>query len=59
MLSKVQESVREWILTLPSEPPFWELESQWTSEHLVSDYRGQNPLNLNIPYIIGSLTPHH
>jgi len=30
MLLKVQESVKEWTSTLPSEFPFWELESQWT-----------------------------
>jgi hypothetical protein len=30
MLSKVQKSVKEWTPTLPSEFPFWELESQWT-----------------------------
>jgi hypothetical protein len=28
MLSGVQKGVREWTLTLPSELPFWELESQ-------------------------------
>jgi len=30
MLLGVQESVREWTFTLPSELPLWELESQWT-----------------------------
>jgi hypothetical protein len=29
MFLGVQESVREWTLALPSELPFWELESQW------------------------------
>jgi hypothetical protein len=28
MLSGMQKSVREWTLTLSSELPFWELESQ-------------------------------
>jgi len=32
MLPGVWESVREWTLTLPSELPFWELESRWTLE---------------------------
>jgi hypothetical protein len=34
MLPKVQESVREWTLTLPSELPLWELVSQRTLEFL-------------------------
>jgi hypothetical protein len=38
----VQKSVREWTLTLPRELPLWELESQWTSEFLESNCRGQN-----------------
>jgi len=52
MLLGVQESVREWTLTLPNELPFWELESQWTSESLEGDYRGQNSLDWKVPYII-------
>ncbi len=30
---------------LPSELPFWELESQWTPEYLDGNCRGQNPLD--------------
>jgi hypothetical protein len=45
MLSTMQESVREQTLTLPSELPFWELESQWTFESLERNCRGQNPLD--------------
>jgi len=55
MLSGVQKSVKEWTLTLPSELPFWELESQWTPEFLKGDYRGQNSLDWDIIYIIGKL----
>jgi hypothetical protein len=44
MLLGVQESVREWTLTLPSELPLWELESQWTPKFSESDCRGQNSL---------------
>ncbi len=32
MLLGVQKSAREWTPTLPSELPFWELESQWIPE---------------------------
>jgi hypothetical protein len=47
--------VREWILTLPSELPLWELESRWTPKSLEKNYRGQNPLDSKIPYIIENL----
>jgi hypothetical protein len=30
MLLRMWDSVREWTPTLPSELPFWELESWWT-----------------------------
>jgi hypothetical protein len=52
MFLGVQESVREWTLTLPSELPPWELESQWTPESSESNCRGQNPLYWGVPYII-------
>jgi hypothetical protein len=55
MLSGVQESVREWTPTLSNELPFWELESQWTSESSEGDCRDQNSLDLEVPYIIGKL----
>jgi hypothetical protein len=45
MLRKMQESVREWALTLPSELSLWELEFQWTPKFLKNDYKGQNPLD--------------
>jgi hypothetical protein len=51
----VQKSVREWTLTLPRELPLWEVESQWTPEFLESDFKGQNPLDWCVPYIIGKL----
>ncbi len=38
ILSGVQESVKKWTLTLPSELPLWELESQWTPESLGNDW---------------------
>jgi len=58
MLSGMQESVMKWTLTLSSELPLWELESLWTSKFLESDYRGQNPLDWKVPYIIGRLLEH-
>ncbi len=45
MLLRVQESVREWTLTLPRELPHWELESWWTFECSESDCRGQNSMD--------------
>ncbi len=58
MLLGVQKSVREWTLTLPSELPFWELESQWTPKFLEGNFRGQNSLNWKVPYVIGNLLEH-
>jgi hypothetical protein len=52
---RVYESVREWTLTFPSELPFWELESRWIPKFLKSDCRGQNPLDVGVPYNIGKL----
>jgi hypothetical protein len=44
----------EWMnLTLTNELPLWELESQWTPKFLERNCKGQNPLDLNIIYIIG------
>jgi hypothetical protein len=47
----MQKSVREWTLTLPSELPFWELESQWTPKFLEGNWRGQNSLAWGVFYI--------
>jgi len=58
MFSGVQESVREWTFTPPSELPFWELESRWTLKFLESNCRGQNPLDWGGPYIIRKLLEH-
>jgi hypothetical protein len=55
VLPGVQKSVREWTLTLPSEPPFWELESQWTFESSKGDCKGQNLLDWKKIYIIENL----
>ncbi len=44
--------------TLPSELPFWELESWWTFEFSESDCKDQNPLDWKITYIIGKLLEH-
>ncbi len=41
--------------TLPNELPLWELESRWTFKSSKSDYRGQNPLDWNVLYIIEKL----
>jgi hypothetical protein len=58
MLLGVQKSVREWTLTLPSELPFWELESRWTPKFLKSDCKGQNPMDLRVHYTIEKLLEH-
>jgi len=55
MFPKVQKSVREWTLTLPSELPFWELEFQWTPKSSEGDCRGQTPLDWRVFYIIEKL----
>ncbi len=47
--------MREWTHTLPSELPFWELESRWTPECSESNCRGQNILDWQGSYIIGKL----
>jgi len=52
--------VREWTLTLPSEFPFWELESQawWSIKSLENDCKGQNTLDCKVIYIIGKVLEH-
>ncbi len=55
MLPGVPKSVREWTLTLPSELPCWELESQCTPESSERDCRGQNPSPRRNFYIIGKI----
>jgi len=55
MLPKVQENVREWTLTLPSELPLWELEFEWIFKFSEINYRGQDPLDWRVPYIIEKL----
>ncbi len=55
ILLGVQESVREWTLTLSRQLPLGELESQWTPKFLGSNCKGQNPLDWRIFYIIGKL----
>jgi hypothetical protein len=42
-----------WTSTLPSELPLWELESRWTFESSGSNCKGQNPLDWEVPYIVG------
>jgi hypothetical protein len=51
----VQKNVKECTLTLPSELPPWELESQWTPKLLEGDCMGQNSLDWEIRYIIEKL----
>jgi hypothetical protein len=58
MLLRVQESVREWTPTLPSELPFWELKSQWIPEFSEGNFRDQNSLDWRFPYIIENLLEH-
>jgi hypothetical protein len=55
MLPGVQENVREWTFTLPSEFPLWELESRWSFKFSKSDCKGQNPLDQRVFYIIEKL----
>jgi len=55
ILPGVQESVREWTLTLPRQLPLWEMESRWTPETLESDFRGQNSMACGVFYIIEKL----
>jgi hypothetical protein len=55
MLLGMWESVKEWTLTLPSELPLWEFESQWTLESLERNWRGQKPLDWRFCYIIEKL----
>jgi len=55
ILPGVQESVREWTLTFPSELPLWELDFWWTFESLGSNCKGQNPLEWKVLYIIGNI----
>ncbi len=54
MFSGVQESMKEWTPTFPSELSLWELESQWTLKSLEGDCKGQNELNWKVFYIIGN-----
>jgi hypothetical protein len=54
-LLRMQKKVQEWTLTLPRQLPFGELEFRWTSEYLGSNYRGQNPLDWGVLYIIEKL----
>jgi hypothetical protein len=55
MFSGMQENVREWTPTLPSEVPLWELKSQWIPKFLEGDGRGQDSLVWIFFYIIGKL----
>jgi hypothetical protein len=55
MLQGVQESVREWTPTFPSELSLWELESQWISKSSQGNCRCQNSLNSKVPHIIENL----
>ncbi len=58
MLPGVQESVREWTLTLPRELPLWELEYEWTPKCPKINFRVQNPMDWRFFYIIGKLLKH-
>ncbi len=52
---EVCEKVWEWRLTLPSELPFWELESRWTLEPSKSNCKGQNTSHWGVLYIIENI----
>jgi hypothetical protein len=53
--ARVCVKVWEWTLTLPSELPCWEFKSRWTSKSLKNNYRGQNPWDCEVLYIIEKL----
>jgi hypothetical protein len=55
MFPGVQENVKEWTHTFPSELSFRELESQWIPKSLEGDCKGQSSLNWEFHYIIGKL----
>ncbi len=55
MLPGVQKKVRERTFTLPNELSLWELESQWTPKFWKRDFKGQNPLDWRVLYIIGKI----
>jgi hypothetical protein len=52
------KSVREWTLTLPSELPLWELESQMESQIFRVRLQGLKPSIGRVIYIIGKLMKH-
>jgi hypothetical protein len=47
--------VREWVHTIPSGLPLWELESLWSPKFLKSDFRGWISLDWKFHYIIEKL----
>ncbi len=51
----IKESVRDWTLTLPRELPLWGLESRWILEPSERNWRGQNSMDWEVPYIIENL----
>jgi hypothetical protein len=53
--SQEWKRMREWTFTLPSELSFWELKSQWTPKFSEGNFRGHNPLDWRVIYIIGKL----
>jgi hypothetical protein len=55
MLLGVQKTMREWTLTLPSELPLRELESQMDSWLFRERSQGSKPIGLIILYIIGMI----
>ncbi len=55
MLSVMPKSVREWTLTLPSELPCWELESQIDSRIFKAQLQGSKPIPSKNSYIIKKL----
>ncbi len=47
--------MREWTLTLPRQLPLWEMESRWTPKTSESNFRGQNPMDCGVLYIMRKL----
>jgi hypothetical protein len=58
ILPRMEESVREWTLTLSMQLPLWEIESRWTLEISKNAFKGQNLMACGVFYIIGKLLEH-
>jgi hypothetical protein len=58
MLLGVQESVKEWTPTFPSELPLWKLESQWILESSEGHFKSQNSLDWKVFHTMKKFLKH-